>query len=168
MKHNDLFFRSYIRTYGTALCLGRPLDGPKTFTSLHFMASTELPERHLKQKKLLFFPLFFTGVKLGLSHWGKTIDRKYMRRRSWGEYLKLWQRKKQEVGENYMRKFVIFTLRHPSRWSNEECWSWWETQHAWKKWELCTKYWLEDLNERNNLEDLGVRGSVLLEWILEN
>jgi hypothetical protein len=32
---------------------------------------------------------------------------------------------------------------------------------------MCTKFWLENMKGRGNLEDLGVDGKVMLEWILE-
>jgi len=36
------------------------------------------------------------------------------------------------------------------------------------RWEIYTKYWLENLKRRDHLEDLGVRGRIILERILGN
>jgi hypothetical protein len=32
--------------------------------------------------------------------------------------------------------------------------------------EVCTGFWLGDMSERDHLEDLGVEGKVVLEWII--
>jgi hypothetical protein len=36
--------------------------------------------------------------------------------------------------------------------------------HAWERREIRTIFWLEKLNERDHLEDLGVDGKIILEW----
>jgi hypothetical protein len=38
--------------------------------------------------------------------------------------------------------------------------------HAWEKYEILIIFWLECLNGRDHLEDLGVDGKIKLEWSL--
>jgi hypothetical protein len=37
---------------------------------------------------------------------------------------------------------------------------------AWKSWEMHTIFWFENLEGRDHLEDLGVDGKIISEWIL--
>jgi hypothetical protein len=39
-------------------------------------------------------------------------------------------------------------------------------QHAWERLEMHTVFELENLNGRDHLVELGVDGSIILEWIL--
>jgi hypothetical protein len=32
---------------------------------------------------------------------------------------------------------------------------------------IYTKFWLENLNGRDNLEELGINGKIIFEWILD-
>jgi hypothetical protein len=38
--------------------------------------------------------------------------------------------------------------------------------HAWERREKCTKFWWECPKERDHLEDQGVGGKMVTEWIL--
>jgi hypothetical protein len=65
----------------------------------------------------------FLGVKLGLRHWGRYIDRG-----CWGEYLDQREMKWQEVGENFTLSVITCTLLQvysewPSQgdWDSKEC-----------------------------------------------
>jgi hypothetical protein len=37
---------------------------------------------------------------------------------------------------------------------------------AWERREMHTVFWLENLRETDHLEDLGVDGNIILEWLL--
>jgi len=39
-------------------------------------------------------------------------------------------------------------------------------QHTWEGCEMHTTFWSEDLKRRDHLDDLGVDGKIILEWIL--
>jgi hypothetical protein len=38
--------------------------------------------------------------------------------------------------------------------------------HAWERWEMHTKFRSENVKERAHLEDAGVDGKIILEWVL--
>jgi hypothetical protein len=40
------------------------------------------------------------------------------------------------------------------------------TYYAWKRWEINTKFCSENMKTRDELEDLGIDGRVIVEWIL--
>jgi hypothetical protein len=39
--------------------------------------------------------------------------------------------------------------------------------HAWDRVKISTGFWSEELKERENLEDLGVDGRIILKYILQ-
>ena len=40
--------------------------------------------------------------------------------------------------------------------------------HVWDKGEVRAGFWWGDMRERGHLEGLGVHGSIILKWILQN
>jgi hypothetical protein len=38
--------------------------------------------------------------------------------------------------------------------------------HGWERYKMCTKFWSENLKGGDNLEDPGIDGKIILEWIL--
>ena len=77
--------------------------GPESF--IFQSAIKNISTRILRTK---IFPLLYSGVKLGLSHWGRNIGWGYLGIGCWGEYLDL----RGTGGDSIMRSFVIRTLQN--------------------------------------------------------
>jgi hypothetical protein len=106
------------------------------------------------------------GMKLGLSHKGKSIDWGCLRTGFWGEYLDLRGMWSMKISCT-MRSFIMCT--HPqillSRSNQGGCdgrgmW------HAWDRREKCTRFWWESPKGRDHSEDRVVDGRMGSELIL--
>jgi len=78
-------------------------------------------------------------------------------------------RKQQEAGENFMmRSFITCTLHVNFIRLIKSRKMRWEGHVARLKFEVRTKCWPENLKGIDHSENLGVDGSIILEWILGN
>jgi hypothetical protein len=106
------------------------------------------------------------GVKLGLSHKGKSIDWGCLRTGFWGEYLDLRGMWSMKISCT-MRSLIMCT--HPQillRRSNQGGWDGRGMWHAWDRREKCTRFWWESPKGRDHSEDRVVDGRMGSELIL--
>ena len=123
----------------------------------------------LKYTALQFCPLFCMGVRLGQSHWGMNVGWERSGIGYWGRGLGVRGTRKLRSGEDcIMRSSLICTPQQVLfRWQNQEEWDGCSVWYVEGQGKVHTGFWWGNLRERDQLEDPGIDGRIILKLIFK-